>query len=131
MLTPQYRDYAAGDIITKQGEQDRSLHLIVAGICLLEHRDVAGKVAVSQLLGKGDTFGEIPYLLGMPRVATVKAVTPVRCRVFDHAPGATLEDEERRQVLESMVRRWDKLGSILEGVTGIKGFIQSAWLRAR
>ena len=63
------RDFAPGEVVLTQGEPSSQLHLVSAG-------DVAVEVdgaAAGAWLGAGDIIGEVGFILGTPRTATVRA----------------------------------------------------------
>ncbi len=75
------RKYKSGETIVKEGEQAVAFFMITKG--KVEAIAGAGKNATKlNELGAGSVFGEMALLDGMPRVATVKAVTDTECLVL-------------------------------------------------
>ena len=75
------RKYRAGETIVKEGEQAVAFFMITKG----KVEAVTGspkKVTKLNELGAGQVFGEMALLDGMPRVATVKAMTDTECLVL-------------------------------------------------
>jgi small-conductance mechanosensitive channel/CRP-like cAMP-binding protein len=74
--------YAAGEVITRQGQRAHWLY------CILEGR-VSVRVSVGGLesevatLGAGEVFGEMSLLTGEPRAASAVAITDVECWRLD------------------------------------------------
>jgi hypothetical protein len=62
---------AAGDRVLKEGGSSRNLFLVLSGILLVRHE---GRLL--NVLGPGDVFGEMAFLLGLPRQTDVFAATP-------------------------------------------------------
>ena len=73
-----YTPFAAGEAITREGERDDGLYMLVSGEAVVrigagaEQRDVAR-------LGAGQFFGEMSLMTGEARTATVVAATDVVC----------------------------------------------------
>ncbi len=62
---------ASGDRVVKEGGSSRNLFLVLSGILLVRHE---GRLL--NVLGPGDVFGEMAFLLGLPRQTDVYAATP-------------------------------------------------------
>jgi hypothetical protein len=62
---------AAGDRVLKEGGSSRNLFLVLSGILLVRHE---GRLL--NVLGPGDVFGEMAFLLGLPRQTDIYAATP-------------------------------------------------------
>jgi ATP-binding cassette subfamily B protein len=71
------RDVAAGEAIVRQGDPPGPMFLIETGSVRVFRED-AGKRAYVASMGAGDYFGEVAALSGVPRGATVEAVTDTR-----------------------------------------------------
>lgn len=69
--------FPEGERILRQGLTGSGFFVIVEGTCSIR---IDGEERAR--LGRGDYFGEGSILLGMPPVADVVAVTPVRCIVL-------------------------------------------------
>jgi CRP-like cAMP-binding protein len=83
--------FAAGEAITREGDHDDGLYIIVEGQAEVRigHGDAARTVAT---LGPGEFFGEMALLTGEVRSATVVAVTDLDCyRLDKHGFHAMLE----------------------------------------
>jgi CRP-like cAMP-binding protein len=75
------RKYKAGETIVKEGEQAVAFFMITKG--KVEAVTGGGKKQTKlNELGPGQVFGEMALLDGMPRVATVKAMTDTECLVL-------------------------------------------------
>ena len=86
---PEIRRYAAGDLLTQQGQPGDELFLLLDGVVSV---DVDGE-AVAEM-GPGAMFGERAILEGGLRTSTLRAVTP--CKVA----AATAATIDRQKLLE-------------------------------
>ena len=70
--------FVRGQSIHQEGDQDRSLSLIVTGRVRFSRTDRDGTEISASVLSKGEVFGEIPFLTGLPRTHDAIAETAVR-----------------------------------------------------
>src|SRR5262249_39856363 len=61
---------AKEDRVVKEGGSSRNLFLVLSGVLEVRHEG-----RVMNVLGKGDIFGEMAFLLGLPRQSDVFAAT--------------------------------------------------------
>jgi hypothetical protein len=81
---------AAGDRVLKEGGSSRNLFLVLSGILEVRHQ---GRLI--NVLGQGDIFGEMAFLLGLPRQTDVYAATPdVKILSLSEGTLRKLMDEE-------------------------------------
>ncbi len=71
-------DVAAGDTIFEQGTRGELVYVIESGTVEIERRRSDGSTERLAELVAGEYFGELGPLLGFPRSATARAVTPLR-----------------------------------------------------
>jgi CRP-like cAMP-binding protein len=69
-------ELAAGDVLFRQGEEARGLHVIASGLVRVSARLPGEREVELATLGAGEVLGEIPLLDGGARTATVRAVEP-------------------------------------------------------
>ena len=96
-------DVAAGKDLVRQGERGRHLFVILWGTATVvrDGRRVAE-------LGPGDFFGELAFLDGAPRTATVTAVSDMRVMVLGPREMDVIVEREpaiARRLLAAMAQR--------------------------
>jgi small-conductance mechanosensitive channel len=64
----RWLDFAPGEVIVREGDASRALYVVAAGDAVVLHS--GAEVAK---VGEGDVFGEMAFLSGEPRSATVRA----------------------------------------------------------
>jgi ATP-binding cassette subfamily B protein len=69
--------FEAGDVIVKQGDMGDRLYIISRGQVDVLSTDPVANLRPLAVLREGDYFGEISLLREAPRIATVRARTPV------------------------------------------------------
>jgi cytochrome P450/CRP-like cAMP-binding protein len=77
------RAYAAGTAIVREGEAADSFYILLEGEVAVVKRGLDGESREVARLQAGAYFGEIGLLQGVPRTATVQALTAVRALVLD------------------------------------------------
>ena len=73
---------ASGAEVVRQGDAGTRFYIIQSGQAEVVQASDAGPRRLA-LLGPGDYFGEIALLLDVPRLATVRALTPLEVRSLD------------------------------------------------
>jgi small-conductance mechanosensitive channel len=63
-----WQEYAPGEAVVREGEESRALYVIAAGEAAVER----GGAEIARI-GAGEVFGEMAFLSGAPRAATVRA----------------------------------------------------------
>jgi len=79
----QSRKYKAGDVIIHEGETNRDLYILSAGTLEVSVTSEGKKIVVSEMTSP-EILGEISFLNGSPRTATVSAKTDVEIFVLNH-----------------------------------------------
>ena len=95
--------FAGGEAVVREGEGSSAMYAIAAGEAEVTQAR-AGRVEVVGRLGAGQTFGDVAFLRGTPRLATVSARGPLE--VVEIAEGA-LRDvlTEAPELAEELARR--------------------------
>jgi CRP-like cAMP-binding protein len=76
------RDYSAGAVLVRQGEDGVGLYIIIRGSARVTQRSEHGDEQLIAVLGPGAVFGEMSLLDELPRTATVTALEPVHVLVL-------------------------------------------------
>ena len=84
------QQYAAGEMLVRQGEVGDSLFVIKAGTVRVDVKSEGGQVTTVATLGPDEFFGEMSLLTGEPRSASVIAQTETEVIVVDKADFATV-----------------------------------------
>ena len=106
------RSFGAGDPIVAEGSEGQAMFVILSGRATVE---AGGR---THELGAGDFFGEMALLGRKPRSATVTALEPVECLVFEtmyFRPFLIKNPSVAVAILEGVVER---LREAQEGVDG-------------
>lgn len=86
--------YEAGDEIVRQGDKGECAYLLIAGEVEVL-REIDGRSERVAKLQPGECFGEIALLCDIPRVATIKCLTPVDVVVLPRDQFLTLAEGNR------------------------------------
>jgi serine/threonine-protein kinase len=77
------KNFAAGEIIFREGDKGDAAYMIVAGRCRAYRTAEGGAEETLAVMEPGDAFGEMALILYEPRAATVVAVDEVTVLVLD------------------------------------------------
>jgi CRP-like cAMP-binding protein len=77
------KNYKAGDQIIKEGEASRDLYILLSGILEVSVEDNADDIIVSEIESP-EILGEISFLNGTPRTASVKAKTDAEVYILSY-----------------------------------------------
>ena len=65
-------EVAPGTVLIREGATDDRFYVLLNGILAVSQRDIGAR----SLLRPGEYFGEVTPAMGVPRTATVSAMTP-------------------------------------------------------
>ncbi len=82
-LFEQSKTYKAGEVIIHEGEENRDLYVLSEGILEVSVQDESQKIVVSEITPP-EILGEISFLNGSPRTATVSAKTDVEMFILSY-----------------------------------------------
>jgi CRP-like cAMP-binding protein len=68
----QREEIAPGTVIVREGELDDRFYVLLSGVLAVSQRDLGAR----SILRPGEYFGEVAAAMGVPRTATVSAMTP-------------------------------------------------------
>lgn len=93
--------FKSGDLVLQEGDEGRQLFLMVSGIVKVVAQGVNGQVELARL-SRGAIFGEVAFLTGQPRTASVVAVDSAEMIGFGH------------QALEPILKKFPKVRKTLQ-----------------
>jgi CRP-like cAMP-binding protein len=70
-----------GSVLMREGDAGDRFYVVLAGVLAVSQRDLGAR----SLLRPGDYFGEVAPAMGVPRTATVSALTPAVVASCDRA----------------------------------------------
>ena len=82
-LFEQSRKYKAGEVIIHEGEVNRDLYILSAGVLEVSVKSEDKNIIVSEITSP-EILGEISFLNGSPRTATVSAKTDVEMFILSY-----------------------------------------------
>jgi CRP-like cAMP-binding protein len=74
-------EVAPGTVLIREGDSDDRFYVLLSGILAVSQRDIGAR----SLLRPGEYFGEVTPAMGIPRTATVSAMTPAVVASCDRA----------------------------------------------
>lgn len=66
------QEVTPGTVLIREGETDERFYVVLSGVLAVSQRAVGAR----SVLRPGEYFGEVTPAMGMPRTATVSALTP-------------------------------------------------------
>jgi len=75
------QDVAPGETIVREGERGDRFYVVLSGLLNVTQEDLGER----RLLRPGDAFGEVALAMGIPRTASVRALTPAVVASCDQA----------------------------------------------
>ena len=82
--------FEAGDVIFREGDPGDCMYAVMAGEVEVFHEEPDGRTLIVATLREGQYFGEMSLLSKSPRVASTRAVGPVRVAVLGREDFETL-----------------------------------------
>lgn len=76
--------FKQGEVVIREGEKNRDLYILLSGTLEVSVRDKSSDIVVSEIKTP-EILGEISFLNGTPRTATVTAKTEAEIYVLDYA----------------------------------------------
>lgn len=113
------RTYKDGEIICREGEKGKNMHVIQSGKVNVIKKTAEGTLTLSTLK-EGEIFGEMALFDHLPRSATVKAAGETRILTIDRKglfPRISKDPTLAFKILESMSKR---IRDLSEEVTHLK-----------
>ena len=75
--------FPTGGLVLAEGEKGPRLLVVLEGEVEVHRRDAAGIDRSLGVVGAGEVLGEISLLLDLPRTASVRARSPLKCFAMD------------------------------------------------
>ncbi len=97
-------DLEAGRVLVREGERSRHLYVILRGTAEVTSKD--GRKL--RELVPGDFFGEMAFLSGAPRTATIKARSDMRVMILGPSQLEVIVEQDpilTKRMLEAMAKR--------------------------
>lgn len=82
-LFEESKKFVAGEVLIHEGEENRDLYILSKGVLEVSVQDESKKVIVSEIVSP-EILGEISFLNGSPRTATVSAKTDVEIFILSY-----------------------------------------------
>ena len=79
IASTQRRTFGESEVVLEQGKEGRSLFIVTRGVLRVETTGTSGRALRMGVLTMGDVFGEVAFLTGRPRTATIIAETAAEC----------------------------------------------------
>lgn len=79
----EIRDFRDGDVLIHEGESSPTLFVPLSGRISVVKPDEHGELNTLHVLGPGDLAGELSFMDGAPRYASLVATGPVKVLVVD------------------------------------------------
>ena len=116
LFTRLGRDFRAGDVLFREGEQGEEMFVIQSGLVQVL-KQVGNDERALATLGRGEFLGEMAILNGKPRNATAVVLEDARCLVID---ARTLESmvqknpEIAMRLIKKLARRLDGADELIQ-----------------
>ncbi|MCD4817515.1 MAG: cyclic nucleotide-binding domain-containing protein [Candidatus Cloacimonetes bacterium] len=110
MAYKDYRkmNYSQGDIVIKQGEQSEEIYIILSGSVECKKKNSSGKEYITEILKKGDVFGELNLVFGGIKQHTVVAKTDLEVEIIDPRLFSKLFDSELNPYIAPIIQAFSK-----------------------
>lgn len=110
------KDFKLGDTIFRESEDGASLYIIKKGEVKACKTAPDGELFTLTIMKDGDIFGEMSFLDGRPRSATVVAVSDLETYMIDKAEFETLVDGNPRIIYKLLKNIVFTIHSIVRGM---------------
>lgn len=110
------QDFKLGDTIFKESEDGQSLYILRKGEVKACKTAPDGELFTLTIMKDGDIFGEMSFLDGRPRSATVVAVSDIETYVIEKKDFETLVDGNPRIIYKMLKNIVFTIHSIVRGM---------------
>ncbi|MBI5756582.1 MAG: cyclic nucleotide-binding domain-containing protein [Nitrospirae bacterium] len=110
------KDFKTGATVFKEGEDGQSLYIIKRGEVKACKSTPEGDLLTLMLHKDGEIFGEMSFLDGRPRSATIVAITDTKTYVLEQGDFETLVDNHPRLIYKLLKNIVFHIHSIVRGM---------------
>jgi len=109
-------DFDKGENVITEGEQTRSLYLLLKGSCLITKTEDDAKIRLSKL-SPGEVFGEMSFFSDKPRQSTVSATEKVKVLKMDDdffkKVNPDIRDRIKDYLIALLIKRLDNMNAAI------------------
>jgi len=110
------QDFKLGETVFKDSEDGQSIYVLKKGEVKACKTAPGGELFTLTIMKDGDIFGEMSFLDGRPRSATIVAVSDIETYVMDKADFETLVDTHPRIIYKILKNIVFTIHSIVRGM---------------
>ena len=108
--------FKKGENVITEGEQTKSLHLLIKGTCLITKTEDDAKIRLSKL-SPGEIFGEMSFFSDKPRQSSVSATEDVLVMKmnddFFKTVSPDIRDKIKDYLIELLISRLDNMNTAI------------------
>lgn len=128
----KHKDFNLGETVFKEGEDGQSLFLIREGEVKACKMAPDGELFTLTIMKDGEIFGEMSFLDGRPRSATIVAISDLQTIIIDKNDFETLVDDHPRIIYKMLKNIVFTIHAIVKGMnTRYIEMINYMWGRKR
>ncbi|MFY7836732.1 MAG: Crp/Fnr family transcriptional regulator [Novosphingobium sp.] len=113
----QTRAFKPGQVLMNQGEKGRTLFIVLKGLARVSMVAANGREIILDYAEPGHVLGEIAFLDGGERTATVEAIDPVEALILTHGAFSDIIEKHKGlalRLLKAMARRLRQNNAVIE-----------------
>lgn len=113
----QVRSFKAGQVLMSQGEEGRTLFIVLRGLARVSMVAANGREIILDYAEAGHVLGEIAFLDGGERTATIEAIEPVEALILTHGAFSDIIEKHKGlalRLLKAMARRLRQNNAVIE-----------------
>lgn len=113
----QVRTFKSGQVLISQGEEGSTLFIVLKGLARVSMVAANGREIILDYAEPGHVLGEIAFLDGGERTATVEAIEPVEALVLSRAAFSDIIERHKGlalRLLKAMARRLRQNNAVIE-----------------
>ncbi|AXU19659.1 Crp/Fnr family transcriptional regulator [Novosphingobium sp. THN1] len=113
----QVRQFKPGQELMAQGEEGKTLFIVLKGLARVSMLAANGREIILDYAEPGHVLGEIAFLDGGDRTATVEAIEPVEALILTRGAFADIIDKHKGlalRLLKAMARRLRQNNAVIE-----------------